>query len=79
MVRGLKEAGVAQPDDALLVMSDFGAVMIVGFELVRLNVPVNARVPVIGVALMQVLLRQSRGADQPRHKSESDDRAAQPG
>lgn len=79
MVRGLKEAGVAQPEDALLVTSDFGAVMILGFELVCINVSVNARVPVVGVALMQVLLRQSRGAGKPRHQGESDDRAAEPG
>jgi hypothetical protein len=60
-------------------MSDLGAVMIVGFELVRLNVPVNARVAVIGVALMKVFLRQSRGTDEPWHKGESDQHAAEPG
>ena len=79
MIRGLNEAGVAQPDDALFGMTDVGAVMIGGFELVRLNVPVNARVAVVGVALMQVFLRQSRGTDEPWHKGESDQHAAEPG
>ena len=79
MVRALKEAGVAQPDDVLLVMSDFGAVVIVRFELVRLEMSVNEGVRVIGVGLVEVLLRHRRGTDKPRHKGESDNGAPGPG
>jgi hypothetical protein len=79
VVRGLKEAGVAQPDDALLVMSDFGAVMIVRFERVPLEMSMNEGVRVIGVGLVQVLLRYRRGTEKPRHKGESNNGAPGPG
>ena len=79
MIRALKDAGVTQPDDVLLVMSDFGAVMIVRFELVRFEMSVNERMWVIGVGLVQVLRRHRGGRGKPRHKGESDDGAPEPG
>jgi hypothetical protein len=74
----LKKAGVAQPDNPLFVMTDFGAVMIVGLELMGLEVSVNEGVRMIGVGLVQVLLRHRRGTEKPRHKGESNDRAPRP-
>ena len=59
-------------------MRDLGSVVIVGFEWVRLDMPVNESVRVISVGLMEVLLRQCRGAKQPRHDAESDDGAPEP-
>jgi len=79
MIRALKDAGVAQPDDAVLVMGDFGAVVIVRFELVRLDMSVNERMWVIGVDLVQVLPRHRGGTDEPRHQGESRDGAPGPG
>ena len=79
MVRALKEAGVAQPDDALFVMSDLGVVVIVEFELVRLEMSMNKGVRVIGVGLVQVLLWYRRGTEKPRHKGESNKGAPGPG
>jgi len=79
VIRALKDAGVTQPDDMLLVMSDFGAVMIVRFELMRLEVPMNERMWVMGVGLMEVLRRHRGGRGQPRHKSQNDDGAPEPG
>ena len=38
-------------------MRDLGSVVIVGFERVRLDMPVNESVRVITVGLMEVLLR----------------------
>ena len=46
MMRALKDAGVTQPDDVLLVMSNFSAVMVVRFELVRVEVSVTVRASV---------------------------------
>ena len=79
MVRTLKEAGVTQPDDALLVRRHFGAVMIVGFEWMRFDVSVDQGLWVIGVGLVQVVLRHRRAEEQPRRQDEYDDHTAQPG
>jgi hypothetical protein len=79
LVRARRDAGVAQPDDALLVRGDLGAVMIVWFELVRLDMSVNERLWVIGVRLVQVLPGQRGGTDEPRHKGESHGGAPEPG
>ena len=78
MVCGLKDGIVAQPDDALLAVTDFGAVMMVRFKLVRFNMSVDERMRVIGVGLVQVLARHDRGTDKPRHNRESDDGAPKP-
>ena len=78
MVCGLNDGIVAQPNDALLVGTDFGAVLMVRLELMRLDVTVNERMRVIGVGLMQVLTRHRRGTDKPRHKGESNDGAPKP-
>ena len=78
MVRALKDGIVAQPDDTFLVMTDFGAVRIVRFKLVRFDVTVSERVWVIGVGLVQVLPRHRRGTNKPRHQGESSDRAPKP-
>jgi hypothetical protein len=79
VICALKDAGVIQPDDVLLVMSDFGAVMIVRFELVRLEMSVNERMRVIGVGLVEVLHWHRGGRGKPRHKGESDEGAPEPG
>ena len=78
MVCGLNDGIVAQPDDALLVMTDFSAVMMMRFKLVRFNMSVDERMRVIGVGLVQVLPRHRRGTDKPRHKGESNDGAPKP-
>ena len=78
MVGGLEDGIVAQPDDALLVMTDFGVVMMVRFKLVRFNMSVDERMRVIGVGLVQMLPRHDRGTDKPRHNGESDDGAPKP-
>ena len=78
MVCGLKDGIVAQPNDAFLVVTDFGAVMMVRFKLVRVNMSVDERMRVIGVGLVQVLPRHDRGTDKPRHDGESDDGAPKP-
>jgi hypothetical protein len=59
-------------------MGHFGAVMIVGFEWVRLSMSVDERLRVIGVSLVQVLLRHRRGEDKPRRQGEREDHTAQP-
>ena len=79
MVRARNDTGVPQPDDVFLVLSDFRAVMIVRFELVRFEMSVNERMWVIGVGLVEMLRRHRGGRGQPRHKGESDDGAPEPG
>jgi hypothetical protein len=80
MVRVLRDARVIiQPDDAFLVLRDFGAVVIVRFEGVRFQMPVNERMRVIGVGFVEVVRRHRGGRSQPRHKSQSDDGAPEPG
>ena len=73
MACGLNDGRVAQPDDSLFAVTDFGAAMIGRFEFVRLCVTVNQRMRVIVVGLMQMLPRHHRGADEPRHERESGD------
>lgn len=53
--------------------------MIVGFERVRLDVPVNERLRVIGGGLVQVFLRQRRAQGKPGRQGEGNDDVAQPG
>lgn len=79
MIRALNEAGVAQPDDACLVVIELRSVVIVGVEGVRVCMSVDERVWVIRVRRMQVLLWHRRGEDKPRHQGDSDDGAAEPG
>jgi hypothetical protein len=80
MVRVLRDARVIiQPDDAFLVLREFGAVVIVRFEGMRFQMPVNERMRVIGVGLVEVVRRHRGGRSQPRHKSQSDDGAPEPG
>ena len=78
MVCGLNDGIVAQPDNALLVVTDFGAAMMVRLQWVRFNMPVDQRMRVIGVRLVQMLPRHDRGTDKPRHNRESDDGAPKP-
>ena len=78
MVCGLNDARVAQPDDALFAVTDFGAIMMLRLKFVRLCMTVNQRMWVIGVGLVQVLPRHDRGTNKPRHDGERDDGAPKP-
>jgi hypothetical protein len=78
MVCGRNGAGVAQPDDSLFAVTDFGAIMMVRFKFVRLCVTVNQGMWVIGVGLMEMLTRHDRGTDKPGHKGKCNYRAPKP-
>ena len=60
-------------------MTHFRAVMIVRVELVRLDVSVDERLRMVGVDLVEVLLRNGRGEDKPWRQGDSNERTAQPG
>jgi hypothetical protein len=63
--RALNEARVGQPDDVFLIVIEFRTVVIVEAGWVRLQMSVHERRWVIGVRLVQVLLRHRRGEDKP--------------
>ena len=79
MIRVLNEAGIAQPEYAVLAVIEFRSVMIMGVEGMQGRVPVRQRLRVAGVRLVEMLLRQGRRDDQPGRQGESDDGAAEPG
>lgn len=77
MVGALSEAGVAQPKYAVLVVIEFWSVMIRRVGCMQSCVPVRDRLRVIGVRLVEMLLRQRRGEDEPGCQGKSDDRTTE--
>ena len=71
--------GIPEPYDVILVVVEFGAVVIVRRELVRLKVAVRDRLRVIVVGLVHVRVGHRRGTEQPRCERQCDDGAAKPG
>ena len=79
MIGVLNTAGIAQPEDVVLVVSEFRSVMIVRVDGMQGRMPVRNRLRVISVRFVEMFLWQNRGQDEPRHQGKSDDGAAEPG
>lgn len=57
MVSALNDAGVAQPEYAVLAVIKFRSLVIVRVDRMQGRVPVRNRLRVVGVRLVEVLLR----------------------
>ena len=79
LVRGPDEARVAQPQYAVLAVIEFRSVMVMGGDGMQGRMPVHERLRVVGVRLVEMLLRHGGGNDKPGRQGKSDDRAAEPG
>jgi hypothetical protein len=75
--RASEQPDAFQPDDTSVIVRHARAAMFVP-ESVRLCVPVHQRVRVIDIRLVQMLLRDCRGEQQPGREREDGRCAAQP-
>ena len=73
MKRRLMYRDVVQPDDTSLVVTHLDMVVIVGRRVMRLKVPVDRRVWMVGVRFVDMFRRERRRDRDERYQNQAND------